>query len=185
VSRILLTKLHLTFAAVMFPAVLMFLVTGALYTWGNKGEWYEESANVALNEPLTTQSEGDITSFAVQQMVQRDLPIPSGKLSVTEGEDASLTWSGARSEISIKQGDDPLVANVDVKEASMHRWLVQLHKAKGSTAFKVYASFLALVLFLLVASGIVMGLQVKSMRRLTLGSGAAGLVAFVTFVLMG
>ena len=184
-SRTLLTKLHLAFAAFMFPAVLMFLTTGALYTWGNKGEWYEESATVALNQPLTQQSEGDITSFAVQQMVDRDLPIPSGKLSVTAGEEASLTWIGARSEISISKGDDPLIANVDVKEASMHRWLVQLHKAKGSTAFKVYASFLAITLLMLVVSGIVMGLQVKSMRRLTLGSGAAGLVAFVAFVLMG
>lgn len=184
-NRALLTKLHLAFAAVMFPAMLMFLITGALYTWGNKGAWHEESASVALNQPLTTQSAGDMTSFAVQQMVERDLPIPSGKLTVKEGTDASLTWNGARSEISIQQGNDPLVANVDVKEASLHRWLVQLHKGKGSTAFKVYASFLALVLFLLVASGIVMGLQVKSMRRLTLGSGAIGLIAFLTFVLMG
>jgi hypothetical protein len=185
VNRTLLTKLHLGFAAFMFPAVLMFLITGGLYTWGNKGEWYEESASIVLNAPLTQQSEGDITSLAVQQLVERDLPIPSGALTVTEGEGASLSWIGARSEISISQGETPLVANVDVKEASFHRWLVQLHKAKGSTVFKVYASFLATVLFLLVASGIAMGLQVKAMRKLTIGSSIAGLAAFVGFVLLG
>ncbi|MEP5938758.1 MAG: hypothetical protein ABJ239_10555 [Erythrobacter sp.] len=184
-NRTLLTKLHLGFAAFMFPAVLMFLVTGALYTWGNKGAWHEESASITLSQPLAEQSEGDITSMAVQQLVERDLPMPSGKLTVSEGEGASLSWIGARSEISIEPGDTPLAANVEVKEASFHRWLVQLHKAKGSTVFKVYASFLAATLFLLVASGIIMGLQVKAMRGLTIGSGVAGLAAFIGFVLMG
>ncbi len=184
-TRTLLTKLHLILAAFMFPAVLMFLVTGALYTWGNKGAWYEESATIALEQPLTEQSEGAITNLAVQELVSRDLPMPSGKLSVTEGEGASLTWNGARAEIELAASSDPMVAEATIREASFHRWLVQLHKAKGSTAFKVYATILAIVLFLLVASGIIMGLQVRSLRRITIGSSLAGALAFIGAVLLG
>ena len=62
---------------------------------------------------------------------------------------------------------------------------MQLHKAKGSVWFKIYATTLALVLFLLVASGVIMGLQVKSLRKLTIGSSAIGAAAFVGFVLAG
>lgn len=184
-NRAFLTKLHLILAAFMFPAVLMFLVTGALYTWGNKGAWYEESATIALSQPLAEQSEGDITNLAVQQLVERDLPMPSGALTVETGEGASLTWIGARSEIAMSAGADPLTADVAVKEASFHRWLVQLHKAKGSTVFKVYATILASVLFLLVASGIIMGLQVKALRGITIGSSILGALAFIGAVLLG
>ncbi len=185
-SRTLLTKLHLAFAAFMFPAVLMFLITGALYTWGNKGEWYESSYEVPLSQPFENQTQGDLTSLAVQVLLEQDVAIPSGTEALNgEGADQALAWTGARSEVSVKATDDPMVAEVAVKEASLHRWLVQLHKAKGSTYFKVYASMLAAVLFLLVASGIVMGLQVKALRKLTISSSVVGLVAFIGFVLLG
>lgn len=185
-NRAFLTKLHLILAAFMFPAVLMFLVTGALYTWGNKGDWYETSRTVTLDQPFGSQSQGDLTSIAVQVLLEQDLPIPSGQESLSgEGSEQSLSWTGARSEVTVMGTDDPMVAQVKVKEASFHRWLVQLHKAKGSTAFKVYATILASVLFLLVLSGIIMGLQVKALRGITIGSSVAGAVAFVGFVLAG
>lgn len=169
----------------MFPAVLMFLITGALYTWGDKGDWHEETVTVVLEQPLTA-DEGALKAIALSELAKRELPAPSGKASVSgEGADASLSWTGARSEASVKATDDPSVAEVTIKEASFHRWLVQLHKAKGSTVFKVYATLLAITLFLLVASGLVMGLQVKSMRRLTAISSMTGFVAFIGFVLMG
>lgn len=185
-NRTFLTKLHLVLAAFMFPAIVMFLVTGALYTWGEKGDWSESSYEVALSEPFAGQSQGDLTSIAVQVLLENDIAIPSGKENLSgEGAEQSLGWTGARSEVSVKGTDDPLVAEVAVKEASFHRWLVQLHKAKGSTAFKAYATMLAAVLFLLVASGLILGLQVKALRRLTLVSSVAGFGAFVIFVLLG
>lgn len=184
-NRAFLTKLHLILAAFMFPAVIMFLITGALYTWGNKGAWYEESANILLKQPLTEQSEGEITNLAVQELLGRDLPMPSGKLAVTEGEGASLTWNGARAEIELTATDDPMVAEATIREASFHRWMVQLHKAKGSDYFKVYATLLASVLFLLVLSGVIMGMQVKALRGITIASSALGAVAFVGAVLLG
>lgn len=184
-SRTFLTKLHLIVAAFMFPAILMFLVTGVLYTWGNKGEWVEETASVTLQAPLVA-DEGALKAIALAELDKRALPAPSGSASVSEaGEPVSLQWTGARSEASVTATDDPLVAEVTVKEATIHRNLVQLHKAKGSDVFKVYASFLAFVLFLLVASGLVLGLQAKALRRITVLSSVAGAAAFIGFVSLG
>ena len=184
-NRVFLTKLHLVTAALMFPAVLMFLITGALYTWGNKGAWYEDAATVDIGVPLASLDEAEMQAAARRILAERDLPEPSGNLAVTTGEGASLTWNGARSEIELAPGDTAGSVNATIREASLHRWLVQLHKAKGSTAFKVYASALAAVLALLVFSGVVMGLQVRALRKLTIGSSLAGLAAFVGFVLLG
>lgn len=184
-DRNLLTKLHLAFAAFMFPAVLMFLVTGALYTWGEKGDWKGEDFTISLEQPLAA-DESALKAIALAELSKRDLPAPSGKASVTgEGGDLSLQWTGARTDVSISATENPLEADVSIKEATFHRWLVQLHKAKGSTVFKVYATLLAITLFLLVASGLIMGLQVKAMRRLTVASSVAGFAAFVGFVLAG
>ncbi len=185
-NRVFLTKLHLIAAAFMFPAVLMFLVTGGLYTWGNKGEWHESTAEVALPQPFAQMDEAQLRAVASDTLSQRDIAAPSGKSSLSgEGAEASFSWGGARSEIALSQTAEPTVAEAQIKEASLHRWLVQLHKAKGSTVFKVYATLLAAVLFLLVVSGVVMGLQVRALRRLTVVSSLVGVVAFVGFVLAG
>ena len=185
VNRLFLTKLHLILAGFMFPAMLMFLATGALYTWGSKGQWHEKTVSVVLDQPLAV-DQLELESIVLAELAKSSLPAPSGEATVSgEGADISLSWTGARSEASVKATDDPRLVEVTIKEASLHRWLVQLHKAKGSTIFKVYATFLAFVLFVLVASGVILGLQVKPYRRLTIGSGAAGLVAFLGFVLMG
>lgn len=185
-NRALLTKLHLIFAALMFPAVLMFLVTGGLYTWGNKGEWHEEKAVITLAEPLAGLDEGAMKSVVLAQLQERDIATPSGKSSINgDGADTSFTWTGARSDVKLSTLDDPLQAEVTIKSASLHRWLVQLHKGKGSTVFKVYATFLAITLLLLVLSGIIMGLQVKALRRITIVSMGAGAAVFVGFVLAG
>ncbi|APE28463.1 PepSY domain-containing protein [Aurantiacibacter gangjinensis] len=185
-NRAFLTKLHLVAAAFMFPAVLMFLVTGALYTWGNKGAWYESSQTVALDRAFAELDEAGLRDAALSALAVEDLPEPSGAISVSgEGAEQSLSWVGARSEASVSAGAEPATAEVAVKEASVHRWLVQLHKAKGSVWFKVYATLLAVVLFMLVVSGVIMGMQVKALRRMTVVSSLAGAVAFVGFVLLG
>ena len=185
-NRALLTKLHLVTAALMFPAVLMFLLTGALYTWGNKGAWYESTQTVELDRPYAELSEEGLRQAALDALSAEDLPEPSGAFSVDgEANERTASWVGARSEASVAAGPSASSAEVQVKEASVHRWLVQLHKAKGSVFFKIYATLLAVVLFLLVLSGVVMGLQVKALRRLTLVSSAVGAVAFVGFVLLG
>ena len=185
-NRTFLTKLHLIVAAFMFPAVLMFLGTGALYTWGNTGEWTESSEEIALTQDFATLGETDLRDLAATALAARGADLPSGRTKLAgEGAEQSLNWSCARTEVAISAGASERTAQVEIKEASLHRWLVQLHKAKGSVWFKIYASALALVLLILVASGVILGLQIKALRRMTIVSSAAGLAAFVGFVLAG
>ena len=63
-NRMTLIKIHLLLAAFMFPAALMFLVTGGLYTWGYKGSYVDESQTIVLTEPLVTDA------AAVQALVE-------------------------------------------------------------------------------------------------------------------
>lgn len=61
--------------------------------------------------------------------------------------------------------------------------MVLLHKAKAGLPFKAYATLLAVALFLLVVTGLVIGLQTPILRRATLWGGGAGLLVFAGLVL--
>lgn len=182
-NRTFLTKLHLWLAAFMFPAIVMFLGTGALYTWGVTGKTAESEAQVALAAPLSADNEDALRAVAVSHLAGEGLAQPTGKAKVRKlGGSFAYEWTGSRRDITVEPTDNPLVAKVVVKEATPHRVLVQLHKAKGSTLFKVYASVLAATLFLLVATGIILGLQVRALRRITWIGSAAGLAFFAAMV---
>lgn len=51
-NRQTIMMLHSLLAAFTLPAALMFLITGALYTWGSKGSYNTEAHEIALTEPL-------------------------------------------------------------------------------------------------------------------------------------
>ncbi len=182
-NRVFLTKLHLLLAAFMFPVILMFLGTGALYTWGETGKTVDTKTEITLSAPLDPENKDALRAVAAAELAKAGLDEPTGKSRVRKvGGSFAYEWTGSRRDIVIEPTDDPLVAKVAIKEASPHRVLVQLHKAKGSTLFKVYATALAVVLFLLVVTGVVLGLQVKLYRRMTIIGSLAGLAFFAGIV---
>lgn len=184
-TRLFLTKVHLIVAALVFPAIAMFLVTGALYTWGNTGEVVETEHVLQLSAPLE-KDEDAMRALASRELVRLDLAPPSGKDRIRSmGDSWTFEWTGAQRDVTITPGEMANQAVLTVKEASLHRVFVQLHKAKGSTLFKAYATFLAISLFLLVATGIAVGLMAPAFRSLTIWTSAAGVVAFVGAVALG
>lgn len=184
-SRLFLTKVHLWLAALLAPAMVLFLVTGALYTWGITGKTVDSKSDVALSAPLDPENEKALRELARAELDRVGLDEPSGKARVRKsGGGFAFEWSGSRRDITIEPTADPLVAKVTIKEASLHRVMVQLHKAKGGVLFKVYATVLAVALFLLVATGLIIGLQSPPFRRATIVGSGVGLVAFAGLVIV-
>lgn len=178
-SRLFLTKLHLLLAAFLFPAILIFLVTGALYTWGITGKVAESKSEVVLTAPLDPESESSLRKIALDALNSAGLEAPTGKERVRKsGSSFTYEWTGSRRDVTVEPTDDALKATVTIKEASPHRIMVQLHKAKGGLIFKVYASLLALSLFLLVLSGLIIGWQTPILRKMTIWGSVAGLLTF-------
>jgi hypothetical protein len=182
-SRLLLTKIHLWLAALLFPAMLMFLATGALYTWGISGRTVDTRREVTLSAPLDPANEAALRTLALAELEAAGLDVPTGTSRVRKtGTGYAFEWTGARRDVTVEPTADPLVAKVTIKEASLHRLMVQLHKAKAGTAFKVYATVLAVALFLLVATGLVIGLRTPPLRRMAIWGGTTGLLVFVALV---
>lgn len=179
ITRIQLMKVHAVLAAFTLPVAIMFMVTGALYTWGIKGSYTNEVYEVPLTEMLTPELT-TLTSLVVKELDQRDISLPEGKAKVKKiGSAFMLEWTGSTKDISLEPTGRDLVAKLTVKETSWYRNLVQLHKAKGGVVFKVYAACFAFVLGMLLISGFMMAWQTPKLKRITLGASAAGIISFL------
>lgn len=181
-NRVLLVKLHMVLAAFILPGALMFFITGGLYTWGIKGNYDVESYKIQLQQPMQSNKTW-LTHTVVNELVQRDTEIPSGKAKVKKvGGSYYFEWTGANLDVSLEPTANPFVAKLKIKKTHWHRLFVQLHKAKGGMVFKVYAAILAVSLAILFVTGFIMAWQLKKYRSLLISSTVAGLISFIAVV---
>ncbi|MBM3595016.1 MAG: hypothetical protein FJX31_04305 [Alphaproteobacteria bacterium] len=121
--------------------------------------------------------------IAVAALTAVGVKEPTGKARVHKtGQGFGYEWTGARRDLTVEPTADPLVAKATIKEASLQRIMVQLHKAKVGMAFNVYASILALALFLLVLPGCWLASRACRFAAPRFWGGAAGLAIFAGLV---
>lgn len=183
-NRLQLMKVHALLAAFIFPVAAMFLVTGALYTWGIKGSYTEEIYAVALNQAIQPELQ-ELKTLATDELAKLELDVPTGKAKIKRsGTHFILEWTGSTKDIILEPTEDALIASLTVKHTSWYRNLVQLHKAKGGFVFKVYAAVFAIALALLLFSGFMMAWQTPKLKKLSTVSFLLGVGSFIVIVLL-
>jgi hypothetical protein len=171
-------------AAFVLPVAIMFLVTGGLYTWGQKGSYVSETVELPLAEPLAA-NDTVLTDLVMQALNERGLDAPSGGAKVKKaGTSFLFEWTGADLDVVLEPTSDPLVAKLKIKDTTWYRHLVQLHKAKGGTLFKYLAAFFAISLLLILMSGALMAMQLPKYRGQALFAMAGGFVVFIAAILL-
>ncbi len=182
-NRKTLMNVHMLLAAFMFPVALMFLITGGLYTWDYKGSYNKTSYDIVAPAGVTADL-AQLTDLVADELQQREIEEPEGKAKLKKGGTSyKLEWTGSSRDVVLEPTADSSVLRLTVSETTWYRTFVQLHKAKGGTVFKYYAAALAISLFVILASGLWMALQIPKFRQLTLGVLALGVVSFVLVVL--
>jgi hypothetical protein len=183
-QRTLLT-VHLILAAFFLPIALMFAATGALYTVSIKGQYEETSTTLALQQPLTAEL-SMLTGLVETALTERGIAPPSGAASIKKaGTSYELEWTGAERDVLLKPTANPLQATLVVKETTLWRHLVQLHKAKGNDIAKAISVIWAIGLVLILISGLIMAWRVPTYRRQAVGAMLAGTATFVLYVIVG
>jgi len=182
-NRSTLMKAHALLAAFILPVAIMFFVTGALYTWGIKGDYDTTIHELHLKKPIQGELR-ELIELAKNELKRQDIETPSGQAKIKKiGSSFKLEWTGSNMDIIIEPTSQPLIAKLEIKNTSWHRQFVQLHKAKGGTPFKVYAAAFATALLLLLITGFIMAWQMPKLRKLTLASALLGIAVFVTMVI--
>ncbi|TXL19714.1 hypothetical protein BMR06_08755, partial [Methylococcaceae bacterium HT5] len=101
----------------------------------------------------------------ITELELRDIEIPSGMAKIKKaGNSFYFEWTGASLDVRLEPTRNPFVAKLKIKKTGWHRLFVQLHKAKGGKAFKVYAAILATCLVVLFITGFIMAWQLKKLK---------------------
>ena len=181
-NRVLLVKSHMVLAAFIFPVAMMFFITGALYTWGIKGGYDTEVYKLQLKQPMHS-NKARLTDLVTHELTVRSLAIPSGAAKIKRaGNSFYFEWTGTKLDVRLEPTRNPFVARLKIKKTRWHRFFVQLHKAKGGQAFKVYAAILAIALMLLFITGFIMAWQMKKYRPLLFSSASLGVMLFIVML---
>ena len=181
-NRLQLMKVHALLAAFILPVAIMFIVTGALYTWGVKGSYTNDTHEIPLSTPMEPDL-SELTNLAQLELQKLDMSSPEGqpKLKVY-GSHFLLEWTGSSKDVILEPTKNERIAKLTVKNTTWYRNLVQLHKAKGGVAFKVYSVVFAVSILILLVSGFIMAWQTPKLKRLTLITSLVGICSFVIFV---
>ena len=178
-NRLVLMKLHVLIAVFILPVAILFFATGAFYTWGIKGDYEISIQPLLLKEPLQNDLK-TLVNVVKNELKNQNISLPTGKAKIKKiGQSFQLEWTGSDKDVVLEPTLNPLIAQLKIKETGWHRHFVQLHKAKGGVAFKVYATILAIGLLFLLISGFIMAWQLPKLRKITLISTMSGLVFFI------
>lgn len=180
-NRLFLMKAHALLAAFILPAAIMFAITGALYTWGQKGSYAKEVHEISIQTPLNADLKA-LTALAESELNKLSASFPEGKPKLkVYGNHFLLEWAGSSKDVILEPTNNALTAKLTVKNTTLYRSLVQLHKAKGGTVFKVYAAAFSIALGIILLSGFMMAWQTPTLRKTTLITSLVGAISFVLF----
>jgi len=180
-----LVKVHLILAATSLPVILMYVMTGLLYTAEYKPSSHDMTYDVQLNAPL--QRDLILLKKVVHaELVKREIEDPDGKTKFKYDKKIGakkFVWSGDNHSASMwSHADNRSVVTIEVSIPSWYKRLMWLHKAKGGDAFDIFSIVAAVILIFVLISGVIVGLQVKLFRSLTLYSMGAGSLLFLSMM---
>lgn len=182
-NRSTLVHIHLFFAAVLLPFILMLGITGGLYVWGVKGSVEETRYIIPISQPLKQDSKY-LHEWLEDVLEIRGIDEPSGRGKlITEGLSYYYQWTGSSRSVIVAPTEDIDYGELVIQENGFYRYLVQLQQGKGGLIFNVYIALVALGLLFLSLSGLVMALRMVRFKMLTQRYLILGSMMFVISVL--
>ena len=165
---------HLYVTAFVAPMFLLVAISGGLYLVGVKGETTKTPVDLPADAMLDFASDdlkGDVSALLAAQGIDHRFDYVRG------GATSLVTRPTSRVNYEIKLDDQKLVANR--VQPDLQKRMIELHKGHGPVLFKTYQQLVAVSLFLIVLSGLWMGLNSKMHRQNAAVTAGAGLLFFV------
>ncbi len=184
-NRLTLIKIHLLLAALSLATVLMFFITGILYTIDYEAE--NESFEHRVTEKQALKKDLDLlTGIVKRELAKLDIDVPMGEPEIERDKKRrsfKLYWSDRNMKVTLRPSTvNPAVAVIKIKQYSWYYRLMRLHKGSGGNIFILFTLISTIFVILVLISGVIIGLTSPALRRLTGISLALGLSFFIGIV---
>ncbi|MEP3891390.1 MAG: hypothetical protein ABJN69_13105 [Hellea sp.] len=177
--RKFLILVHLFAASFMAPAFLLVAVTGGMHMVGG----VESETKVALPLPAGTQidlksptAEADIRALLALANIDHDFEYLKNRGS------SAQTRPTSRPYIAFSQKNGVWTATKNTP--NFMKAAMEIHKGHGPKILRSYHKLVALMLFLVIFGGILVGLLAKAYRRKTIGALAIGTVLYLVLIFL-
>jgi len=178
-SRKLLITIHLTLAAFFTPILLIIGVSGGLYLIGEKGHFQSEPIYQGSADSFDFKAKD--REEQIRQFIQTNNIDHEFEYVKTSGK-TSYTRPTSRQHLTFqKQGKQLIVTK---RTPNFIASIIELHKGHGPTIFKTFQKFTAIGLFLILISGLYLGLTSPAFKNKTLVISGLGLLSFLIFAMI-
>lgn len=174
---------HLILSCFFLPAAVLYLITGACYTMGYTGSYITTVHMLPLDAPL--QADLDACRALAKGLLETEgiIPPSGGEKIRRVGTSFVYEWTGSNRDVLLSPTENPAQVRLEVKNTTLFRRMVQLHKAKGGVLFKGYAVAFSAALMVSLISGAVIAWLRPSLRKLSIAAACSGLIALALFIL--
>lgn len=177
--RKLIVNIHLILAAFFAPILIITGISGGLYLIGEKGTVEQKIIyDGALGDRLfsTDNRQSEIERFVSENNLDYQFEYVKG------GKNSFITRPSSRQYLSFTIKGDQL--KVSQKSPNLVASIIELHKGHGPRLFKTFQKWMAIALFLILCSGLVLGLTSKVYRIKTIAISLSGLAVFILLAVL-
>lgn len=173
-ARSTITLLHLFAATLLAPFFILVAVTGGLYVADIKPK--TEKTELKFNAPIRIDSDSSTLDEDVKTILS-DNGLELQYEYLKNRGDTITTRPTSRDFIIFEKNGDTWSATLN--EPNFHYSMMELHKGHGPTLFKKYQIFAGIALFMIMMSGLFIGIISKAYRMKTIISTAIGTAIFM------
>jgi len=170
--------LHLTLAAFFAPMLIITGLSGGLYLFGQKGSVVKEIIYQKEQSDFNfsaTDMEKQIRQFIQSKNIEHQFEYVKGNGNTY------FTRPTSKKHLVFSTKDNQLI--VTKQTPDFIKSIVELHKGHGPTAFKALQKFLAFGLFLILISGLYLGLTSPLYKNKTIFISGLGSLLFLFLAL--
>jgi len=178
-SRSLLIKIHIILAGFFFTTSLMLIITGGLMNIGIEGSYDKTLYSIEVQQPLSTEI-NTLKNIVIKELNKQSISSPKGKIDLEiEADKLVFEWEGASYNAILKSNYKTQQTTLILEQASVFRYLKNLHKSEGGPIFKILATFCSVGLAVLLATGVLMAWHIPRYKILTIKSMLLGSTFFL------
>lgn len=163
----------------------MFAITGGLYTFKITGQYDTRKLSLPLALPAEPKLSELISAAESVLREHNNGVMPTGNQAIKRaGTSWQFEWTGSNYDFVLEPTTEAGVFSASIKKTTLHRFFVQLHKAKGGLPFKILAAGVAIGLVVLFLGGVLIALSSPKLKQQLFMSFALGAAAFIVAALL-